>query len=57
MMSPGPTEEFTFVCPACGESLDVNDSMRTALLEKGCVICGSTVSDEAFSRNTASGAA
>ncbi|MHB9288857.1 hypothetical protein ACKVMT_17655 [Halobacteriales archaeon Cl-PHB] len=55
-MSSGPSEEFTFVCPACGESLDVNDSMRTALLDKGCVICGSSVGEEAFSKNSKSGA-
>lgn len=42
------TEDYTFVCPECGESLSVNDSMRNALIDNGCVICGSSVQDEAF---------
>lgn len=42
-------EDFTFTCPECGESLLVNDSMRDALIDKGCVICGSAVSAESFS--------
>lgn len=41
-------EDFTFVCPECEESLTVNDSMMDALIDKGCVICGSTVSTESF---------
>jgi len=40
--------EYTFVCPECGESLTVNGSMRDALLERGCVICGADVSSAAF---------
>lgn len=42
------SEEFTFVCPACGETMEVNSSMREALLENGCVICSSQVTDAAF---------
>jgi transcription initiation factor IIE alpha subunit len=42
------SEEFTFVCPDCGETMEVNDSMRAALLENGCVICSASVSDAAF---------
>jgi len=42
------TVAFTFVCPACGESLEVNASMRDALIDKGCVICGTAVTSEAF---------
>lgn len=41
-------EDFTFICPECEESLTVNDSMMDALIDKGCVICGSTVSTESF---------
>ncbi|MBP2251052.1 DUF7560 family zinc ribbon protein [Halarchaeum nitratireducens] len=40
--------EYTFVCPECGESLDVNASMKDALLDRGCVICGASVSRSAF---------
>jgi hypothetical protein len=39
---------FVFVCPACDERLEVNDSMKAALLDRGCVICGASVSAEAF---------
>jgi predicted RNA-binding Zn-ribbon protein involved in translation (DUF1610 family) len=42
------SEDYTFVCPECGESMMVNDSMRQALVENGCVICGSSVSGGAF---------
>lgn len=42
------TDDYTFVCPECGESLTVNDSMRDALIANGCVICGSAVQEEAF---------
>lgn len=40
--------EFVFLCPECGESLEVNDSMKEALVEKGCVVCGASVTAEAF---------
>ncbi|GAA0288479.1 hypothetical protein GCM10009000_124600 [Halobacterium noricense] len=43
------SEEFTFVCPSCGESMAVNPSMRDALVENGCVVCGASVTTEAFS--------
>lgn len=48
-MSIEDETEYTYICPECGESLEVNDSMREALIEKGCVICGVAVTDEAFS--------
>jgi predicted RNA-binding Zn-ribbon protein involved in translation (DUF1610 family) len=41
---------YTFVCPECAESMDVNDSMRHALLENGCVICGASLTESAFTR-------
>lgn len=53
-MSGGDTEGFTFVCPECGESLEVNASMKTVLIEKGCVICSADVTTDAFSGPTAS---
>lgn len=52
MMDGGTEEEYAFVCPECGESLEVNGSMRDALLERGCVICGADVTASAFSRAT-----
>jgi transcription elongation factor Elf1 len=45
-MSPG--DDYTFVCPACGESMSVNAAMREALVANGCVICGSPVSPDDF---------
>lgn len=43
-------EEQVFVCSACDEHVDVNQSMRKALVEHGCVICGAVVSDDDFRR-------
>lgn len=45
--------DYTFVCPECGESLSVNASMRDALVEKGCVICGAAVPSAVFSSSAA----
>lgn len=42
-------ETVDFVCPACEEHIEVNPSMRDALLEHGCVVCGATVSAADFS--------
>lgn len=41
--------EYIFVCPVCDESLEVNGPMREALIDRGCVICGSAVTARAFS--------
>lgn len=46
MMNGGTA--FTFRCPDCGESMGVNASMREALLDYGCVICGAVLSSSAF---------
>ncbi|MGB9965206.1 hypothetical protein [Halobacterium sp. CBA1126] len=43
------SEEFTFVCPSCGESMAVNPAMRDALVDNGCVVCGASVTTDAFS--------
>jgi len=40
--------EFEFGCPSCGETLTVNESMKSALIENGCVVCDSGVTAEAF---------
>ncbi|ESS11597.1 MAG: hypothetical protein A07HR60_01654 [uncultured archaeon A07HR60] len=45
--------DLEFECPSCRESLDVNDSMRDALIANGCVICGAAVTKTAFSVPTA----
>lgn len=42
---------FTFVCPGCGESVDVNAAMKEALLEQGCVLCGTLPTAEDFLRD------
>lgn len=48
-MMSSTREEYTFVCPECDESLAVNAPMKEALIEKGCVVCGESVTTEAFS--------
>lgn len=44
----GSSEEYTFVCPDCAQSITVNASMREALVDNGCVVCGSGVSEDDF---------
>jgi predicted RNA-binding Zn-ribbon protein involved in translation (DUF1610 family) len=46
---PSDQREHTFVCPECTEQIAVDESMRTALLDSGCVVCGSTIPATAFS--------
>lgn len=41
-------EEHTFVCPSCDHTIRVNTSMKDTLIEHGCVVCGATLSSEAF---------
>jgi hypothetical protein len=41
--------DLTFHCPTCDESMAVNGPMREALLDHGCVVCGTAVSRSAFS--------
>ena len=40
---------IAFLCPRCGEAIEVDESMRWALLRHGCVLCGATVDEDAFS--------
>ena len=42
-------EPHEFRCPECGQEIEVNASMREALLENGCAVCGSPLSVDAFS--------
>ena len=51
-MSAEEPPTFTFVCPECEEDLEVNDRMKEALTEHGCVICGAAVSEAAFTPTT-----
>jgi predicted nucleic acid-binding Zn ribbon protein len=30
---------YIFACPGCEEEIEVNDSMRSAILSSGCPIC------------------
>jgi hypothetical protein len=41
-------DEFEMVYPARGETLVVNDSMGSALVENGCLICGTKLTGDAF---------
>jgi hypothetical protein len=47
-MGDGSRTEYTFDCPECAESLAVNESMRVALEDRGCVVCGATLDEDAF---------
>lgn len=40
--------EFVFRCPKCDERLEVNEGMKEALVERGCVICGAAITPAAF---------
>lgn len=53
-MSSEEGKVYTFICPQCGESLEVNGSMKDALLDRGCVICQAAVTTEAFTRQSSS---
>lgn len=44
----GNSADFVFSCPECGEAMEVNESMKEALVENGCVICGAPITDDAF---------
>lgn len=52
-MSGRVGKEYTFVCPECDESLQVNGAMKDALVENGCVICGTAVTAGAFTEASA----
>jgi len=44
--------EYVFLCPECNESMKLDNSMRDALIERGCVICGATVTTDAFTKDS-----
>ncbi|SIR72622.1 DUF7560 family zinc ribbon protein [Natronorubrum thiooxidans] len=39
---------YEFTCPDCGQTIEVNESMREATLTHGCPVCGADVSAEDF---------
>jgi predicted RNA-binding Zn-ribbon protein involved in translation (DUF1610 family) len=42
------TQQYTFVCPACGERTVVDDPIRDQLEVDGCFMCGTSVGKNAF---------
>ncbi|RQG98564.1 DUF7560 family zinc ribbon protein [Natrarchaeobius oligotrophus] len=39
---------FQFTCPECGQEIEINDTMREAMLSHGCPVCGASVTSAAF---------
>lgn len=39
---------YLFTCPDCGQEIEVNASMREAILSNGCPVCTATVEAAAF---------
>ncbi|MCU4925379.1 zinc ribbon domain-containing protein [Halobacteria archaeon AArc-dxtr1] len=39
---------YEFTCPDCGQEIEVNESMRAAILSHGCPVCSATVSETTF---------
>lgn len=33
---------YVFTCPDCGQRIEVNESMREAILSSGCPVCTET---------------
>lgn len=52
-MSNEGDKDYLFLCPECDESLKVNDLMKESLVERGCVICGTSVTSKAFTKHSA----
>jgi len=44
----GDTTRERFVCPECEGTITVDPPVRRALVEHGCVLCGTGVPSEAF---------
>lgn len=54
-MSSEGDREYDFLCPECGESLGVDLSMKETLIQRGCVVCGSSVTEAAFTEHSVAG--
>lgn len=39
---------YIFVCPGCEQDIEVNDSMREAILSSGCPVCTEAVETTHF---------
>ncbi|MFP8952994.1 FmdB family zinc ribbon protein [Natrialbaceae archaeon A-arb3/5] len=39
---------YQFTCPECGQEIEVNESMREAILSHGCPVCGAAVTSATF---------
>lgn len=39
---------YTFTCPDCGQEIEVNASMREAMLTSGCPVCTEPVETSDF---------
>lgn len=39
---------YTFTCPDCGQEIEVNGSMREAMLSSGCPVCTEPVDTADF---------
>jgi endogenous inhibitor of DNA gyrase (YacG/DUF329 family) len=51
-MSGEESEGYAFVCPECEERLEINKTMKETLIERGCVICGTPVTEGAFTEDS-----
>ena len=40
--------KYEFTCPDCGQTIEVNEPMREAILEHGCPVCSSAVEPTSF---------
>jgi len=39
---------YVFTCPDCGQEIEVNASMREAILSSGCPVCTAVIEAPAF---------
>lgn len=53
MLSVPDGAEFTFRCPACEESMLTSQKTKAGLIERGCIMCGAEVTEDAFGRGIA----
>lgn len=45
------TAAYVFVCPACGDRIEVDEALRQYTLREGCILCESPASPADFERN------
>ena len=43
------SEDYIFECAECAETIEVNEAMKVAIEDSGCVICGTVPSEDDFS--------